>query len=170
MNPNPPVVHSNTPAQLVVGLWRTYGPTIAAYLQAPPLPQPTGAPATPPSPPIPPSSPSPAAGPSHPYSQAQSYAQGTSTAHDVQAQRLARRRALEAELASLHGDDPSPPGFGTGSGYLPLSGEDRDRGKYEEIARDDASGDEGFARGSSGGSWWGWGGGNRGGYERVKSE
>lgn len=151
VNPNPPVPPSNMPVQLIQGLWRTYGPTIATYLQAPPLPR-RVQPSPPPSPPVQSAPPQP---------------QASSSAVDLQAQRLARRRALEAELAALRNEDPSPTLSTVGSTYL-LHGEDR--GRYEEIGVDDASGDEGFTRGNvSRTSWWGWGNPARG-FERVKTE
>ena len=126
---------------------------------------------------------------------------GTTSALDMHpdAMLLARRRALEAELSALPlprgvDGDPMVSGVGSGGGtemeggraegavprppsstYLPASSSD-ERGKYEEIAKDEVEDEEGGDAPPSaggGGSWtgWWWGGAPQGsGYERVKTE
>lgn len=108
---------------------------------------------------------------------------------------LARRRALEAELAALPQMSPAPPqatleplrgnSFGSkasGSSYSlnagdirnrKESGSDEDAGRYETIGKDDVtSGSDESPTQTSGPrtSWWGWRGSSYQGYERVKTD
>ena len=196
------------PTQLAYALWQTYSPALAGLLRAPSTPPSQSPfPLHVPSQPQPPAFSRPMT--QFPYSHAQGQSQpkdpparGTTSAIDMHpdAALLARRRALEAELSALPLPNPhdSPPAFpvsqpGTStfpanlssisrpgsSTYLPAS--DDERGRYEEIGREDIEsdtegkgfGDERGSMGPSGGSWasWWWGGGSRGdGYERVKTE
>jgi receptor expression-enhancing protein 1/2/3/4 len=193
------------PTQLAYTLWQTYGPALAALLHAPSKP-----PSPAPSPPhlhpqsLPSTSSNPMPQPPYPRAQPPSQTQpqelparGTTSAIDMHpdAMLLARRRALEAELAALplpnpHGDaffpipQPATSPFSTtpsampraaSSTYLPAPGDER--GRYEEIHREDIeSVDEGESfgdgRGGAGanGSWSSWWRGSPGGYERVKTE
>ncbi|TRM66903.1 TB2/DP1, HVA22 family-domain-containing protein [Schizophyllum amplum] len=157
------------PAALVGSLWRSYGPGIVASGAAllsqanrPPAPAPTRPPAAP------------------------AAARAAGSSQSV----LERRRQLEAELAALQAQQdeyvPSALTPGAGSSYTSSPGSEghmRERttsmSKFEEVevpsdveGYDVGGGEDGtgqpMQRRSS--SWFGWGGANAAGYERVKSE
>lgn len=189
------------PTQLAFTLWQTYAPALAGLLRVPSTPPPPSHLPPPPQP-----STFSRTMTQSPYSLAQPQpqpqdpsARGTTSAIDMHpdAVLLARRRALEAELSALplptipHDSppafpipQPAPAAFPlprpASSTYLPAPGDER--GRYEEIRRDEvesdnesrSSGDRrGGAGAGGGGSWasWWWGEGSRGdGYERVKTE
>ncbi|GJJ11978.1 hypothetical protein Clacol_006216 [Clathrus columnatus] len=170
------IMPMTNPLQLALGLWRTYSPAIGAFLQQPP-PMASPVDASPlPSPSPPPhsriierevSSTQPrmsSAVEIHP-------SMGSSKVMNRDAL-LARRRALEAELAALNSmsnfpaesstpvDRSTKPSLNTSHGasafaanlastaftamstYLPTSSAPDDGGKYEEIARDEIGEDD----------------------------
>lgn len=183
------------PLQLALGLWHTYSPAIGAFLQQP---IPTASPVT--------RSPSPRRETRHsssPPPQVSSAVEIHTSMDSKLSNRealLARRRALEAELAALNAvseleptSNPTDTSTSTGnsdagtsastfaatlastafsamSTYLPGSSAPDDRGRYEEIARDELEDDNDDSemnrdRGQS--RWW-WNSGT--GYERLKTE
>jgi len=171
------------PAQLVSTFWRSYGPAILA----------SGAtmlrPITAPSTPMTPSTHQPSLN-TPPRSPARTRADSSRSVHE-------RRRQLEAELAALpretppgtpvHGSVPIPsaspilnPSRGSSASDLNLR-RTGSGGRFEEI--EVPSDVEGYDVGESNhmrstihgesskrGSWFGWGGGSKNGYERVKSD
>ncbi|KAF8586204.1 hypothetical protein K439DRAFT_979875 [Ramaria rubella] len=162
----------SAPAQLVYGLWTAYGPALAALFQPKPIPTHMS---TSPSPP-PRSSPSP---PPPPPQVTLPTAPITSISTSISVHNhdaiLARRRALEAELAALPVPQHEPTIPVAASTYLPVNGDDR--GRYDEIARDEVEEEDeqgvAYKETRAGGWFWGWGGGGAGGgagYEHVKTD
>ena len=206
----PPSVPTG-PTQLAYSLWQTYGPALAAFMNPPPSNNTHPSPSPPPS-----TTSRVMAQPSSLPVQDQPARGTTSALDmHPDAALLARRRALEAELSTLPLPNPYEGVSNQGaipvfpipaaisgaqqqmsasktdiprpasSTYLSAAGGD-ERGRYEEIRRDEAdSDDDGDARMTSGPdaaspawSQWLWGGGakggyewgGKGGYERVKTE
>ena len=176
--PPPPTQNDpvSGPTQLAYGWWQTYSPMIlamgAAFMQPRPDTQPQAS-----SPSALPDTP-PGSRPSEPASRrGEVEPRGATSAVDVHAQEagsllLARRRALEAELAALPLPNPQDaPTFSNphtaSSTYLPAPGDER--GRYEEIGKDEAE-DEGEYEETDSPrrtTWW-WG--RSEGYERVKTD
>lgn len=167
-------------AQLVSGWWNAYAPAIAATGAAYIATRQQAAAAT--------------------AQQRRGESSGASVASvrsgDDRASVLARRRALEAELAALpQVSSPSPnkavsesfagdsntSGLSSSSSYSLNTGEarrrkesgsDEDAGKYETIAKEDvsSSGEDTQSSNNPRASWWGWRASSNQGYERVKSD
>lgn len=166
-------------AQFVSGWWNAYAPAIAATGAAYIASRQQAAAAT--------------------AKQRRGDSSGPSTASvrsgDDRASVLARRRALEAELAALPqvssppsnkageslGGDSNTSGLSSSSSYSlhtgdarrrKESGSDEDAGRYETIAKEDvsSSGEDTQSSNNPRSSWWGWRGSSYQGYERVKSD